>query len=243
MNKKKLLSIALVVALLAIMVSGSLAYFTAQDEVKNTFTVGSVQIDIYENGTQTDDPVRELGQLLPVVAEDPSEDVNYIGKVVDVKNTGLNAAFVRTHIAMPAALVNYLVLDVVLENTDWTYVGATTATVEGEDYAVYTYDHTTSVAAGEFTDELLQGVYLKSHVDLEADANGNLQFILRDLQTGNKTEESGFVAHKLNADGTYTTQTVNVLVASQAIQAQGFEGGTATQALNSGFGTNTNPWA
>ena len=41
--KKKVLSIALIVALIAIVVSGSLAYFTDRDEVNNTFTIGSVK--------------------------------------------------------------------------------------------------------------------------------------------------------------------------------------------------------
>ena len=56
---------------------------------------------------------------------------------------------------------------------------------------------------------------------------------------GNKIGGNGFVAHKKNADGSYTSATINVLVASQAIQADGFD--AATDALNSGFGSN--PWA
>lgn len=48
--KKKVLTVALVVALIAIMVSGTLAYFTDNDEVTNTFTIGSVEIEIHENG-------------------------------------------------------------------------------------------------------------------------------------------------------------------------------------------------
>ena len=45
--KKKALSVALVFALIAIMVGSSLAYFTDADQVTNTFTVGSVLIDIW----------------------------------------------------------------------------------------------------------------------------------------------------------------------------------------------------
>ena len=242
--KKKILTVALVVALLAIMVSGSLAYFTAQDQVTNTFTVGSVKIEIYENDTATNETVRNLGVLMPVVAADPSTDESYIDKVVDVKNTGASEAYIRTHIGMPTALVDFLRLDVALEDTDWTYIGATTATVEIDgvnvEYTVYTYDHTAAVPAGQFTDELLQGVYLRSDVDLEENADGDLEFILRDLQTGEKTATSTFVAHKLNQDGTYTSANINILVASEAIQTAGFSG--ATVALNSGFGTGTNPW-
>ena len=238
--KKKILTVALVVALLAIMVSGSLAYFTAQDQVTNTFTVGSVKIEIYENDTATNETVRNLGVLMPVVATDPSTDESYIDKVVDVKNTGASEAYIRTHIGMPTALVDFLRLDVELEDTDWTYIGATTAEVDGVAYTVYTYDHTAAVTAGQFTDELLQGVYLRSDVDLEENADGDLEFILRDLQTGDKAASSGFVAHEKQADGSYVSANVNILVASEAIQTAGFSG--ATVALNSGFGTGTNPW-
>ena len=235
--KKKVLSIALVVALIAIMVSGSLAYFTAQDEVTNTFTVGSVKIEIFENDAATDSDTMTFGPLTPVVnTEDPSADVSYIDKVVKVKNTGANAAYVRTHIAIPAALVNYMYLD--LSTSGWTRQADSTATVDGVSYVVFTYDYNTEVASQTFTKELLKGVYLGSAVDLEEDADGNLQFVLR--TNGAVTHESGFTAHTRNADGSYTSAKVNVLVASQAIQTEGFEGATA--ALNAGFGT-ANPWA
>lgn len=235
--KKKILTIALVVALVAIMVTGSLAYFTAEDKVDNTFTVGSVKIEIYENGEPTPDASKALGTLIPVVKENPSEDESYIDKVVKVLNTGANDAYIRTHIAIPTALTGYLYLD--LDETGWTRQADTTATVEGVDYTVFTYDYTAAVAPGNYTTELLKGVYLASNVDLEEDASGNLVFILRD-EKGNKIASSDFVAHTKTANG-YTSTVVNVLVASQAIQTQGFESG-ATNALNSGFGANTNPW-
>lgn len=243
--KKKVLSVALVVALIAIVVSGSLAYFTAQDEVTNTFTVGSVEIEIWENGTATTETVRPIGQLLPIVnSADPASDPNYLAKVVKVENTGLNAAYVRTHIAVPTALIGYLELKVNLEG--WTFngtlAGSSTATVAGVDYTVFTYDYKTAVAPNAFTGELLQGTYLKSEVDIKdnpATASADLEFCKPDGNDG--YDFSGFVAHN-KVDGGYTTNTVCILVASQAIQAKGFEGGTATEALNAGFGANTNPW-
>jgi predicted ribosomally synthesized peptide with SipW-like signal peptide len=232
--KKKILTAALAVALIAIMVSGSLAYFTDKDEVTNTFTIGSVKIEIYENDEATDSDTIAFGKLTPVVNDIPSEDKNYFDKVVDVKNIGANDAYIRTHIAIPTALVNYLQLDV--STVGWSYVGSTIA---GE-YTVYTYDYQYAVAPGAFTTELLQGAYLKSNVDLEENANGDMVFILRDAN-GNKTATSSFVAHTKNTDGSYTSATVNILIASQAIQTEGFTAG-ATAALNSGFGENTNPW-
>jgi len=234
--KKKILAIALAVALLAIVVSGSLAYFTAQDKVTNTFTVGSVKIEIYENEEATEEDVIEFGKLVPVVnTADPADDESYLEKVVDVKNIGNNDAYIRTHIAIPTALVGYLHLD--LTETGWVRQADSAATVDGIAYTVYTWDHTAAVTPDSFTNELLQGVYLGADVDLEENAEGNLVFILRD-STGKKIADSGFVAHTKTANG-YTSATVNVLVASQAIQSAGFTGATA--ALNSGFAAN--PWA
>ena len=235
--KKKLLLAAVIVAALALMVSTSLAYFTADDAANNVFTVGSVKIEVYENGDATDSDTIEFGTLTPIVnVNDPAADVSYIEKVVNVKNTGSNAAYIRTHIALPTDLVDYLCLDI--SETGWTKQADSTATVDGVAYTVYTYDHDDAVAAKDFTAELLQGVYLASNVDLEENANGDLVFILRDAN-GAKIAESAFVAHTLNADGSYTSANVNVLVASQAIQADGFD--DATTALNSGFAGN--PWA
>lgn len=241
--KKKVLTIALVVALVAIMVSGSLAYFTAQDQVTNTFTIGSVKIEIYENDEATPDAVKPLGKLTPIVnTTTPSQDTSYHKKVVDVKNIGKNDAYIRTHIAMPTALMDYLQLD--MTAAGWSYngtiSGSSTAVVEGVEYTVFTYDYLTAVAPDAFTTELLQGAYLKSNVDLEEDNTGNLVFILRDAD-GNKIASSGFVAHTKNADGSYTSANVNILVAAQAIQTEGFSG-SPTDALNAGFGANTNPW-
>lgn len=234
--KKKILTLALVVALVAIMVTGTLAYFTAEDEVTNTFTVGSVKIEIYENDKPTDEDTMTFGPLTPIVnVADPSADESYMGKVVEVKNTGANSAYIRTHIAIPTELVGYLYLD--LNTAGWERQADSTATVDGVDYTVFTYDYTAAVASGEFTTELLKGVYLGSNVDLVEDANGNLVFAIR--TNGEITVTSDFIAHTKTANG-YTSSVVNVLVASQAIQTQGFENG-ATAALNAGF--TTHPWA
>lgn len=236
--KKKLFTIAVAVALIAIMVSGSLAYFTAEDKVDNTFTIGSVLIEIFENNEATaSDTIAFTKALTPVVNATPSTDESYIPKAVKVKNTGLNAAYIRTHLAIPTKLVDYLMLD--LNTADgWTQVG--TATVTG-DYTVYTYDYTNKVEANTFTPDLLKGVYLASDVDIKDNpdtATADLEFC---KPNGDGTYTfSGFAAHSKVNDG-YESAAVNVLVASQAIQAQGFNSG-ATNALNSGFGTGTNPW-
>ena len=246
--KKKVLTLALAVAMLAIIVSGSLAYFTAEDEVKNTFTIGSVLIEIFENDEKTDSDTIVFDELLlPVVKiNNPSEDQNYIPKEVKVQSTGENAAFIRTHLAIPTALVDYLILDVYLED-GWTQVGAPTAVTVEENgtnvsYTVYTYDYVNAVAPDDYTTDLLKGVYLASDVDIKDNPNTTnseaLEFCKPDGNGG--YVYSGFVAHTKSASG-YTSAVVNVLVASQAIQSQGFEQG-ATNALDAGFGSGTNPW-
>lgn len=238
MNKKKILSLALVIALLAIMVGSSLAYFTAQDEVTNVFTVGSVKVEIYENGEATEDIEKDFGPLIPVVnTANPSADPSYQAKVVNVHNTGLNAAYVRTHIAVPTKLVNYLELDVA--GTGWKYKGSSTASDGVVEYTVYTYDYTEKLEPNKSTTELLRGAYLDSDVDLLENEDGNLEFIRRNLSTGEVSHESGFVAHVKGDDGKYTPEQVNILVATQAIQADGFEG--YADALAAGFPA-ANPW-
>ena len=241
--KKKILTLALVVALIAIMVGGTLAYFTADDEVTNTFTIGSVKIEIWENEEVTDKDTIEFDDpLTPIVnTTNPSADDSYQDKVVKVKNTGVNDAYIRTHIAIPTALVDYLVLDV--DANGWTQQADSTAKVGEVDYVVYTYDYNTAVASGKFTTELLKGVYLAADVDLQEDANGNLLFVKK--ENGAVSENSDFVAHTKNGNS-YTSTVINVLVASQAIQAQGFETDAtdatdATNALNTGFANH--PWA
>ena len=49
MTKKKILVLALSIAMIAILaVGGSLAYFTSTDDAENTFTIGNVKIDLIE---------------------------------------------------------------------------------------------------------------------------------------------------------------------------------------------------
>ena len=110
--KKKVLTLALLAILITIVVSSTLAYFTAEDEVTNTVTMGSVKIEIYENGKETLTDTVTFGRLIPVVEAVPSADKNYFGKVVEVKSTGKNAAYIRVHIAVPTALEGYLHLEI-----------------------------------------------------------------------------------------------------------------------------------
>ena len=107
--KKKILAMCLCVAMLAIaIVGGTLAYFTDTDAKTNTFTSGNVQIEQYEKDRNGNNFV-QYQKLMPIV--DDAKDANgyhiganYIDKIVTVENTGSEAAYVRTFLAIPAAL-------------------------------------------------------------------------------------------------------------------------------------------
>ena len=79
-TKKKILTLALVIALLATaVVGGSLAWFTAEDEVRNEFTVGSIDIELVEVFESED------MKMLPIVnVADPEADANFILSFVDI---------------------------------------------------------------------------------------------------------------------------------------------------------------
>jgi len=102
--KKKILSIALVVCLLATaLVSGTLAYFTDTDAQKNTFVTGNVAIDLFEDFGDNDKDGIE--KLIPATGSAQAGTLeNGIEKEVYVENTGSEEAYVRVHIAIPTIL-------------------------------------------------------------------------------------------------------------------------------------------
>lgn len=80
--KKKILSIALVVAMVAVIAAGSLAYFTDEDSKDNVFTVGNVDITLTE-------PNWDKEEKDDVYAGEP------LAKDPTVTNVGKNPCFVR----------------------------------------------------------------------------------------------------------------------------------------------------
>ena len=196
MNKKKLLTLAMVISMVAILVvGGTIAYFTDTDEATNTFTTGNVEIDLIE----TFDPGN--AKLLPGID---------IQKEVYVKNTGSETAYVRVHLAVPsildsgsedkpefAAYNNTLhwnfTADSVqegkwsqLQNSNqtgpnasypnWPGNGGTynsyQAKIDGVDYNVYVITYETALGAGETTPEsAISKVYLDTTVTNEMMTN------------------------------------------------------------------------
>ena len=103
--KKKIIALCLIVALAATaVIGGTLAYFTDTDSAKNTFTVGGVSIELIEQQTSENGLV-SFEQSKPLVPG-KSNDGNAQSKIVTVKNTGENDAWVWVDMLIPSALLN-----------------------------------------------------------------------------------------------------------------------------------------
>ena len=254
--KKKIVSLALAVCLIAIAAVGTLAYFTDKDAETNTFTVGNVAIDLIEqergaNGLQefTQDKV-----LMPIVgsAQGEKDDfgqpvaANYIDKIVTIKNTGKSAAYVRAYFAIPAALddgyetfnagANILHFNfgnvktdnglVSTEGVQWNWMHGNKwnyfeTTIDNVAYNVYFADYYQTLAAGATTEQFVSGVYLDSHVDMDAQGN--------------------YIDTRFpDADLSILNGSVKCPVFAVAVQADGFD--SAADAVDAAFGAQYNPW-
>lgn len=264
MKKKSVLALSLIAALGATMtVGGSLAWFTDTDEATNTFTVGSVEIVQNEVFNET------TAQLIPVIDNNtPENDPNFIQKEVKVENTGKNPAYVQTFVAVPAVLDNYGVLHIRGNATGaagngWVPVDGNTATAHIDpvavsvmldddnssatspvEYNVYKYRNENPLAAptGSIVSET-EAVILGVYIDQSADIN-----VVRNIADATKIDHAYFVMNKTEIAGyDVANMTLNVYVASQAVQSQGFEADTvnnktaAQVALDSAFPDH--PWA
>ncbi len=106
MNKKKILALVLVVALLLTAVGGTLAYFTDTEEATNVFTVGNVDIQLLESQYYTNVDTDKTADDIRMDAETyyskylaeagknvvPGREFN---KAIYVDNTGRNDAYYR----------------------------------------------------------------------------------------------------------------------------------------------------
>lgn len=256
--KKKILSIALVVAMVAVIAAGSLAYFTDKDSATNTFTSGDVNINLIEQERNGKGGLQDFTQnkkLYPIVGSAQGEKdalgmptaKNYVDKIVTVKNTGSEAAYIRAYFAIPAALddgyetfnagLNVLhfnfgnkVENGVVTSTEgaewiwthgskWNYFETTLS--DGIKYNVYYADYYQAVDAGATTEQFIQGVYLDKSFD----------------RHDGKCYAFG---KEFDLDDGWDWNKVSCPVFAVACQAEGFK--NANDAMNAAFGANFNPW-
>lgn len=154
MSKKRSTRKSIVIACAAaalMLIGGASAYFTSQDAATNTWTVGSVNIDLLEPDYDADD----AQNIVPnqTLAKDPQ-----------VRNTGTNDAFVFIKFTIPKASVrtasdNGTVSDAAVQelfdytiDDGWTQVSHT----DGADGGIYVYAYAAdgdcvALEAGETT--------------------------------------------------------------------------------------------
>lgn len=103
---KKVLGFMLVMALtITGTIGATVAYLADKDAQKNTFTVGNVAIDLWEDFGDNDE--NGLEELHPSTGKDAEGNIiNAVEKEVYVTNTGSEDAYVRVHIAIPEVLDN-----------------------------------------------------------------------------------------------------------------------------------------
>lgn len=107
MTKKKILVLALALAMAAILaVGGSLAYFTDTASQTNTFTAGSVKIDLIEQEKLAGEALKPYKDGDKTLMPGTSTDGNAVSKIVTVKNTGKSDAWVWVELEIPKYLVS-----------------------------------------------------------------------------------------------------------------------------------------
>ena len=244
--KKKIVSLALAVCLIAIAAVGTLAYFTDTDKATNTFTTGKVDITLNETFTQD-------SKLLP------GKDIE---KSVKVTNNEEDA-YVRLHIAFPADTIYYGENDGVQEYNNlvhfnqwyasmaagqwnWTPTSAGvggdypgypgngtnyntyTTNIGGVEYRVFVVTYMTKLAKGEKTaTDAMFNVYLDKYADT---TDGETY-----TAPANVDYRTAAMSSNLN--------NYKILIVAEGCQAEGFN--DAYTALNTSFGipsSTNNPW-
>ena len=113
-KKSLLLGLTVVIIVASTAVGGTLAYFTSADNAKNTFTVGSVEIDLYEHKVAKTTDENGLATWNYVYDGDTKIEVNentYDGvypsavlpKDPTIRNTGKSPAYVRMKVTISNA--------------------------------------------------------------------------------------------------------------------------------------------
>ena len=92
--KKKIFLLAAIVACIAILAAGTMAYYTSESTAHNVITSGGIDIEIVEktvtkNGATIDFPEEGIKGVMPGTT---------VSKIVKVKNTGVSAAWVRVKV-------------------------------------------------------------------------------------------------------------------------------------------------
>lgn len=147
--KKRIIAIALVVICLAILATGTLAYFTDSEQVHNIITSGNIKIALDELFPGAEPGEEENTYVLEGVM--PGQTVT---KEVRVENTGVGTAWIRARLEMVFAPAD---LPAEIDGKDVVGIALLPGWTLAEDGWYYYVD---PVAAGDYTDYLFKEVTL-----------------------------------------------------------------------------------
>lgn len=212
--KKKVISIALVIALIAVIAVGSFAYFTDTKSANNTFTVGDVKIKLDE--TNINDPQGDRVTSNEYTSVFPGIEYQ---KDPIVTNTGKNDAYVRAVVTIENGM-NWLGLynyDGEDPNSVWTYAFADTfdkliCNTLGEGWEVVGFKHVLSSQTNPTSDTVVTLQYKGVLKSGEATTAMFEKIMLPTNATAND------IATRVAQNGVF-----HIDVVAQAIQADGFD--------------------
>lgn len=245
---KRIIAMALCIAIFATMaITGSVAYLTDEEKETNVFAVGNVDIVQHEqerNGTKLQDFTNDLTNLRHPMVESRTETqkttgwpfdgstvnlrnpdyyANYVDKIVTVENKGTSPVYLRNIIAIPTGLPEGAD-DVEWLEIDWFDMPGETSSewkqakiekdvlIDGVLYDIYVFNYIADDGVFEAKDSTLPtllGFGLSKYVDYD-DTEGAETYFFRDA-SGKRT------------DIKITPEEMKILVATQAVQAAGFE--------------------
>ena len=255
--KKRIVTIALVVALVAIAAVGTLAYFTDTDEATNTFAVGNVKIELIEQqrGENGLVPFEQNKKLYPIVGSAQGEKdeygmptaKNYVDKMVTIENTGSEKAYIRAYFAIPSALDDgYETFNAGMNVLHFNFGnkvenGVVTST-EGVEW-IWTHGGKWNYFETTLSDGIKYNVYYADYyqaVDAGATTEQLVQGVYLDKSFDMKEGKPYAFGEEFDVDAGWDWNKVKCPVFAVACQAEGFD--NAADAINAAFGANYNPW-
>lgn len=182
-SKKKVLVVALIVCLIAIISAGSLAWFTASDDVTNNFYVGTTDDD-----TSADDvfgvDVWEKDENGNVIgADDDTNGIEYtnilpgdvLAKEPYFENTGVHSQYLRATVTVTGASVlkaamgnDWADADTLFNGFDSTVWSLDNVAYDDvNDKLVYVFYYNEVLAAGTYSEALFTDVVIPATLTLE----------------------------------------------------------------------------
>ena len=256
--KKRIVTIALVVALVAIAAVGTLAYFTDTDNATNTFTVGNVAIKLIEEERDGNGGTKAFTQnkkLYPIVGSAQGEKdalgmpiaKNYVDKMVTIENTGSEKAYIRAYFAIPSALDDGYEtfnagLNVLHFNFGNKVVNGAISSTEGVEW-IWTHGSKWNYFETTLSDGIKYNVYYADYyqaVDAGATTEQLIQGVYLDKSFDIKDGKAYAFGKEITVDAGWDWSKVSCPVFAVACQAEGFD--NAADAINAAFGANYNPW-